>query len=118
MEMNQLNDPQVEEKEMDITEEVEEVVLPKKKLTILDTRMAIRSFKQSPEGLDAFVMACNHEKTGGSTPEMFGIHFKRVVNSKTLDPPQLDHLHFIKYYDIVLKCKQERLVSALFTCKY
>ena len=118
MEMNQLNDPQVEEKEMDITEEAEEVVVPKKKITILDTRMAIRPFKQCPEGLDAFVMACNRKKTGGSTPEMFGIHFKRVVNSKTLDPPQLDHLHFIKYYDIVLKCKQERLVSALFTCKY
>ena len=34
MEMNQLNDPQVEEKEMDITKEAEEVVVPKKKITI------------------------------------------------------------------------------------
>ena len=95
MEMNQLNDPQVEEKEMDITEEAEEVVVPKKKITILDTRMAIRPFKQYPEGLDAFVMACNRKKTGGSTPEMFGIHFKRGV-----------------------KCKQERVGSTLFTCEY
>jgi hypothetical protein len=72
----QINHPVVEEKEMDITEEAEEVVVPKKKITILDTRMAIRPFKQCPEGLDAFVMACNRKKTGGSTPEMFGIHFK------------------------------------------
>ena len=80
--------------------------------------MAIRPCKQCPDGVDAFVMACHRKKTGGSTPEMFGIHFKRVVNNKTADPPQVDHRQFLKYYDIVLKCKQECIVSALFTCKY
>jgi len=83
----------------------------KKKISILDTKLAIRPFKTSPEGLEAFVQACHRKKTGGSTPEMFGIHFKRVVNNKALNPPQIDHLFFLKYYEIVLKCKQERSVS-------
>ena len=83
----------------------------KKKINILDTKLAIRPFKSCPEGLEAFVQACHRKKTGGSTPEMFGIHFKRVVNNKALNPPQIDHLFFLKYYEIVLKCKQERSVS-------
>jgi len=82
-----------------------------KKINILDTKLAIRPFKTSPDGLEAFVQACHRKKTGGSTPEMFGIHFKRVVNNKLVNPPQLDHLSFLKYYEIVLKCKQERSVS-------
>ena len=84
-----------------------------KKVNILDTKLAIRPFKTSSDGLEAFVQACHRKKTGGSTPEMFGIHFKRVVNNKLLNPPQLDHLSFLKFYEIVLKCKQERLVSTL-----
>ena len=84
-----------------------------KKINILDTKLAIRPFKTSPDGLEAFVQACQRKKTGGSTPEMFGIHFKRVVNNKLLNPPQLDHLSFLKFYEIVLKCKQERSVSTL-----
>ena len=84
-----------------------------KKVNILDIKLAIRPFKTSPDGLEAFVQACPRKKTGGSTPEMFGIHFKRVVNNKSLNPPQIDHLFFLKFYDILLKCKQERSVSTL-----
>ena len=47
-----------------------------------------------PEGLTAFVQAWNHKKTGGSTPEMFGIHFKRVVNNKSLNPLKIYYLSF------------------------
>ena len=103
--------------QVDLSSEVVEVMeVPttaemKKKISILDTKLAIRPFKTSPEGLEAFVQACHRKKTGGSTPEMFGIHFKRVVNNKALNPPQIDHLFFLKYYEIVLKCKQERSVS-------
>ena len=58
-----------------------------KKINILDTKLAIRPFKTSLDGLEAFVHACHRKKTGGSTPEMFDIHFKRVVNNKLLNPP-------------------------------
>ena len=89
----------------------------KKPISILDTKLAIRPFKMCPDGLEAFVQACHHKKTGGSTPEMFGIHFKRVVNNKTLNPPKLDQLSFLKYYEITIKCKQERMVSTLCMCE-
>ena len=58
----------------------------KKPISIIDTKLAIRPFKMCPDGLEAFAQACHHKKTGGSTPEIFGIHFKRVVNNKTLNP--------------------------------
>ena len=83
--MNQNNNPVVEEKEMDMTEQAEEAMIAKKKISILDTRMAIRPFKECADGLEAFVMACNRKKTGGRTPEIFGIHCKRVV-LKQQDP--------------------------------
>ena len=118
MQTNQINDPVVEEKHMDMTQETEEPVIAKKSGSILDTRMAIRPFKTCPDGLEAFVMACNRKKTGVRTPEIFGIHFKRAVNNKSLNPPQVDHLAFVKYYDITMKCKQERVVSTLFTCEH
>ena len=105
----------IEENAMDGLAPAQEESLPKKAVSILDTRMAIRPFKMCADGLEAFVQACNRKKTGGSTPEMFGIHFKRVVQNKTLDPPQVDHLNFIKFYDITLKCKQERSVSTVLT---
>ena len=100
---------------MEFVEHIQPEPVPKKAVSILDTRMAIRPFKMCADGLEAFVKACNRKKTGGSTPEMFGIHFKRVVQNKNLDPPQLDHLNFIKFYDISLKCKQERSVSTFLT---
>ena len=83
-----------------------------KKVNILDIKLAIRPFKTSPDGLEAFVQACHRNQMGGSTSEMFGIHFKRVVNHKLLNiinPPQIDHLSFLKFYEIVLKCKQESI---------
>ena len=67
-------------------EEVGPTVHIKKPISILDTKLAIRPFNMCPDGLEAFVQACHHKKTGGSTPEIFGIHFKRVVNNKTLNP--------------------------------
>ena len=65
------------------------------------------------KGLAAFVQACNHKRTGDSTPEMFGVFFKHLVINRTLDPPQIDHLTFKIYYGTTLKCKQECLVSKL-----
>ena len=41
-----------------------------KKINILDTKLAIRPFKTSPDGLEAFVQACHRKKTGESTPEI------------------------------------------------
>ena len=105
----------LQENVMGIVDPIQPEPVPKKAVSILDTRMAIRPFKMCADGLEAFVQACNRKKTGGSTPEMFGIHFKRVVQNKTLDPPQVDHLNFIKFYDITLKCKQELSVSTFLT---
>ena len=99
---------------MEFVDHIQPEPVPKKAVSILDTRMAIRPYKMCADGLEAFVQACNRKKTGGSTPE-FGIYFKRVVQNKTLDPPQVDHLNFIKLYDITLKCKQERSVSTFLT---
>ena len=105
----------VVENAMDVLAPAEEQSLPKKPVSIIDTRTAIRPYKLCADGLEAFVQACNRKKTGVSTPEMFGIHFKRVVQNKTLDPPQVDHFNFIKFYDITLECKQERSVSTFVT---
>ena len=68
------------------------------------------------DGQEAFVQVCHHKKTGGSTPMMFGIHFKLVMNNKTLNPLQIDHLSFLKCYEIMIKCKEECSVSTLCTC--
>ena len=43
----------------------------KKKINILDMKLAIRPLKTCPDGLEAFVQACHRKKTGESTPEMF-----------------------------------------------
>ena len=58
----------VEENAMDVVEPNQEQPLPKKAVSILDTRMAVRTFKMCADGLEAFAKACNRKKTGGSTP--------------------------------------------------
>ena len=86
----------VEVKAMDVENASKESSVVKKHVSIVDTRLAI-----NPKVLQH---TC-------STTEMFGVFFKHVVMNKTLDPPQIDHLAFITYNDITLKCKQERSVS-------
>ena len=61
MQNNQINDPVVEDKHMDMTQETEEPVIVKKSVMIVDTRMAIRPFKTCPDGLEA------HQKCLAST---------------------------------------------------
>ena len=54
----------------------------KKKISILDTKLAIRPFKTSPEGLEAFVQACHRKKTGGSTPEILGFTLSALLTTR------------------------------------
>ena len=90
----------VQEQPVEVENATAESGLVKKQVSIVDNRLAIKPFKTCREGLAAFVQACNRKKTGGSTPEMFGVFFKRVVMDKTLDPPQIDHLafHILRHY--------------------
>ena len=76
MENMSLNTELVEEEAMEVVQEIQKPFVIKKSVSILDTRMAIQPFKMCPEILEAFVLACNCKKTGGSTPYMFGIHVK------------------------------------------
>ena len=102
---------------MEVVQEIHKPLVIKKSVSILDTRMAIQPFKMCPEILEAFVLACKCKKTGGSTPYMFGIHVKCQVMKKLLNPPQLDHLAFFKYYEVMLECNQDHQVSNFFLFK-
>ena len=73
MENEPINTDLVEEKAMDVEQATEQSSIVKKPISIVDTRLAIKPFKMCPEGLPAFVQTCNHKRTGGSTPEMFGV---------------------------------------------
>ena len=95
MEQEPIQADSVQQQPMEVKNATAESVIAKKQVSIVDTRLAIKPFKTCRDGLEAFVQACNRKKTGGSTPEMFGVFFKRVVMDKNLDPPQIDHLAFI-----------------------
>ena len=92
MEQQPIQADSVQQQPMEVENASAETVIAKKQVSIVDTRLAIKPFKTCRDGLEAFVQACNRKKTGGSTPEMFGVFFKRVVMDKTLDPPQIHHL--------------------------
>ena len=61
MKQPNMNTQLVEVKSMLVNGEIEPTV-PKKVVSILDTRLAIRPFKISPEGLAAFFQSCNRKK--------------------------------------------------------
>ena len=89
MEQQPIQADSVQQQPMEVEDASAESVIAKKQVCIVDKRLAIKPFKTCREGLEAFVQACNRKKTGGSTPEMFGVFFKHVVMDKNLDPLKL-----------------------------
>ena len=89
MEQQPMQADSVQQQPMEVENASAETVIAKKQVSNVDTRVAIKPFKTCRDRLEAFVQACNRKKTGGSTPEMFGVFFKRIVMTRTWIPLKL-----------------------------